>query len=138
MIISIDYESDIPLYTQLHDEIIKGIASGLLRPQEGLPSVRSLAGDLGINLHTVNKTYQLLKQEGFIQIHRQKGAVVQPVGTLPITPAFEAKLERQMQSLAAEAVCRSMDEADFLERCRSAYRRTLPRESHRNTKKGEG
>ena len=66
----------------------------MLRPQEGLPSVRSLAGDLGINLHTVNKTYQLLKQEGFIQIHRQKGAVVQPVGTLPITPAFEAKLER--------------------------------------------
>jgi GntR family transcriptional regulator len=123
MIVTVDYESDIPLYSQLYDEIVRGIASGRLEPGENLPSVRSLAGDLGINLHTVNKTYQLLKQEGFVNIHRQKGAVVQPAGSLPVTEAFTARLDRQVGSLASEAICRSMQEEEFLERCRSAYRR---------------
>ncbi len=126
MIVSIDYESDTPLYTQLYDEIVRGIASGRLESGESLPSVRSLAGDLGINLHTVNKTYQLLKQEGFVHIHRQKGAVVQAAGSLPVTDAFRTRMERQLESLASEALCRSMREEDFLERCRSAYRSIRP------------
>ncbi|OXM14614.1 GntR family transcriptional regulator [Paenibacillus herberti] len=122
MIVTLDYESELPLYSQLYDEIVRGIAEGSVKPGDSLPSVRSLAGDLSINLHTVNKTYHLLKQEGYVQIHRQKGAVVQPHGSAKATPEFLGRMERQLRSLAAEAVCRSLDEEQFVAQCRSIYR----------------
>src|SRR5690625_1715639 len=65
MFIQLDFESDLPIYEQLKNEIIIGIAKKQLLPGERLPSVRALASDIGINLHTVNKAYQQLKQEGY-------------------------------------------------------------------------
>ena len=76
MIVSIDECSSDPLYKQIHDQIIAGIATGELEPGMSLPSVRSLASDLGINLHTVNKAYTVLRQEGFVNIDRRRGAVI--------------------------------------------------------------
>lgn len=76
MLIEINFESDIPIYTQLRNEILRGIASGKLAEGEILPSVRQLASDIGINMHTVNKAYNILKQEGFLTIDRRKGAVI--------------------------------------------------------------
>lgn len=121
MIVQLDLESDVPLYTQLNNQIIAGIATGDLQPGEPMPSVRSLAADLGINLHTVNKAYTLLKQEGFLQIHRQKGAVVQ-VNAMPgYDEAFEARFQEHVRPLAAEAIVRGMDEDKFIAACRSLY-----------------
>lgn len=114
MIIQLNLQSDIPIYTQLMNQIVEGIASGALKPGEALPSVRSLASDIGINLHTVNKAYTLLKQEGFIQIHRQKGVVVQPDGMPGVTDDYLAKLREQLKPLAAEAVCRGMREEEMI------------------------
>jgi len=109
VIIKLDLQSEIPIYTQLMNQIIAGIARGELKPGETLPSVRSLASDIGINLHTVNKAYTLLKQEGFIQIHRKKGVVVNEY--LPgITEVYQAKLHEQIKPLVTEAICRGMDE----------------------------
>ena len=76
MEIRIDFESDCAIYTQLKNEIIRLIAEGKLSDGDSLPSVRSLAEDIGINLHTVNKAYNLLKVEGYIQLDRRKGAIV--------------------------------------------------------------
>jgi DNA-binding transcriptional regulator YhcF (GntR family) len=101
-------QSDIPIYSQLMNQIIEGIASGALQPGEPLPSVRSLASDIGVNLHTVNKAYTLLKQDGFIQIHRQKGVVIQPEGMPGVTPEYELKQHSQLKPIIAEALCRGM------------------------------
>ena len=76
MIIEIDFNSDEALYLQLRNQIIMGIATSLLREGDELPSVRQLAEDIGINMHTVNKAYTVLKQEGFVKVDRRKGAVV--------------------------------------------------------------
>lgn len=76
MIIQIDMHSEVPIYRQLKTAIIKGILTGELKTGERLPSVRQLGCDLGINLHTVNKVYNLLKDEGYIHIYRNQGAVV--------------------------------------------------------------
>ncbi len=76
MIISIDECSPEPLYKQIHDQIIAGIATGELEPGTSLPSVRSLASDLGINLHTVNKAYAVLRDEGYVQMRGRAGAVI--------------------------------------------------------------
>ena len=76
MYISIDFDSNEALYIQLRNQIILGIATSTLREGDVLPSVRQLAEDIGINMHTVNKAYSVLRQEGFVTIDRRRGAIV--------------------------------------------------------------
>ena len=76
MIVEIDFNSDEALYIQLRNQIILGIATSTLREGDVLPSVRQLAEDIGINMHTVNKAYSVLRQEGFVTIDRRRGAIV--------------------------------------------------------------
>ena len=76
MLIEIDFNSDEAIYVQLCNQIIMGIATDQLKIGETLPSVRQLADTVGINMHTVNKAYSVLRQEGFVTIDRRKGAVI--------------------------------------------------------------
>ena len=76
MILKIDFESEEALYVQLCNQIIRGIATETLHEGDSLPSVRQLADEIGINMHTVNKAYSVLKQEGFLRLDRRRGAVV--------------------------------------------------------------
>ena len=76
MLIEIDFNSDEAIYVQLCNQIIMGIAIEQLKVGETLPSVRQLADTIGINMHTVNKAYSVLRQEGFLSIDRRRGAVI--------------------------------------------------------------
>ena len=76
MILKIDFESEEALYVQLCNQIILGIATETLHEGDSLPSVRQLADEIGINMHTVNKAYSVLKQEGFLRLDRRRGAVI--------------------------------------------------------------
>ncbi len=76
MFIEIDFNSDQAIYMQLRDQIIMGIASSRFREGEMLPSVRQLADTIGINMHTVNKAYTVLKQEGYVKVDRRRGVMV--------------------------------------------------------------
>ncbi|MBE6053666.1 MAG: GntR family transcriptional regulator [Clostridium sartagoforme] len=76
MILRIDFDSEVPIYIQIKNQIIQGIAKNEIEMEEELPSVRALAEDIGVNMHTVNKAYGMLKDEGYIKIDRRKGAVV--------------------------------------------------------------
>lgn len=76
MVIKIDFQSDEALYIQLRNQIILGIATARIQEGDELPSVRQLAEDIGINMHTVNKAYSVLRQEGFLTIDRRRGAVI--------------------------------------------------------------
>lgn len=76
MIIEIDFQSEEAIYIQLRNQIILGIATSALREGDALPSVRQMAEDIGINMHTVNKAYSVLRQEGFLQLDRRRGAIV--------------------------------------------------------------
>ena len=76
MYLEIDFNSDAAFYVQLYHQIIIGIATSRLQEGDTLPSVRQLADEVGINMHTVNKAYSLLKQEGYIRLDRRYGAVI--------------------------------------------------------------
>lgn len=76
MVIEIDFNSDEAIYVQLMNQIIMGIATSRLQEGDTLPSVRQLADTIGINMHTVNKAYSLLRQEGFVTIDRRRGATI--------------------------------------------------------------
>ena len=121
MYIQLDFESEIPIYEQLKDEIIMGIAKKQLLPGERLPSVRALASDIGINLHTVNKAYQQLKQEGFLLIHRQRGVVVNPEGAPKADEQYEKKLTVTLRPLIADSFCRGISKVHFLDLCEAIY-----------------
>lgn len=105
MILEVDFNSEEALYIQLRNQIIVGIATNRLKEGESLPSVRQLAESIGINMHTVNKAYTVLKQEGFVKVDRRRGAVI----------AIEADrisdLEQMRESLRvilARASCRNI------------------------------
>lgn len=84
--IYIDTKSLVPIYTQLIYQIKHAILMGELIPGDELPSVRSLAGDIGINLHTVNKAYKLLADEGIV-VKEKKGFKIS--STVPAEPSEE-------------------------------------------------
>lgn len=76
MLLHLDFGSDVPIYIQIRNQIVLGIAEGKLQTGEKLPTIRALSEECGINMMTVSKAYQLLKQEGYIQTDRRSGAVV--------------------------------------------------------------
>lgn len=76
MLIEVDFNSDEAIYIQLRNQIILGIATSTIQEGDSLPSVRQLADTIGVNMHTVNKAYNVLKQEGFISLDKRRGAVI--------------------------------------------------------------
>jgi len=121
LFIQLDFEIEKPIYLQLVEQIIAGIAKKHLTPGERLPSVRNMAADIGINMHTVNKAYQELRQRGFILIHRQRGVVVNPDGPPLADETYMTELEETLHPLIAEAVCRQISRRDFLQMCDEIY-----------------
>lgn len=116
MIIKIDFESETPIYAQLRDQIVIGIAKGELKINEALPSVRRMSADIGIHAHTVNKSYTILRDEGYIVIDRRSGCRV--TDKIPATnEEFETAIKAKLEPLAAEAACHGMNDKEFGELC---------------------
>lgn len=105
MLIEVDFNSDEAIYVQLQNQIIMGIATEMIKEGDTLPSVRRLADNIGINMHTVNKAYSILKQEGFIQLDRRRGAVI----AIDVDKArVLLKLEEQLRILLAKGCCKNI------------------------------
>ena len=105
MMIEIDFNSEEALYLQLCNQIILGIASSRFQEGDSLPSVRQLADTIGINMHTVNKAYTVLKQEGYVKVDRRKGALV--AIDVDRIRALE-ELRRELQVILAKSSCRNI------------------------------
>ena len=104
-LIQIDFDSDEAIYIQLRNQIILGIATSRLQEGDSLPSVRQLAEEIGINMHTVNKAYSLLRQEGLLTLDRRRGAVIQ----IDVDKLFAVEeLRPDLQVILAEAVCKNI------------------------------
>ena len=112
MLIEIDFNSEEAIYVQLCNQIILGIATSKLQEGENLPSVRQLADTIGINMHTVNKAYSVLKQEGFVTIDRRRGAVIS-IDVDKIRALEEMKEE--LRVLLAKGSCRNISRAEVHE-----------------------
>lgn len=110
MLIEIDFNSDEALYLQLRNQIILGIATNTFHEGDVLPSVRNLADEIGINMHTVNKAYSVLRSEGYVKVDRRRGAVIS------VSEAKEEHL-RQIRNILSstvlEAVCRNVSKEEL-------------------------
>lgn len=105
MIIEIDFNSEEALYLQLRNQIILGIAASRFQEGDVLPSVRALAEEIGINMHTVNKAYTVLKQEGFVRVDRRRGAVI--AVDLDKLRAME-EMDESLRVIIAKGICKGV------------------------------
>ena len=114
MVLNLDFNSDKSIYIQITEEITKAIAKGELKINESLPSVRSMAESIGVNLHTVNKAYNQLKDDGFLNIDRRKGAIV---ADLPMKEYSKSRksAKNELELLTAKSYLSGMTKEEFLE-----------------------
>ncbi|MBS7007869.1 GntR family transcriptional regulator [Anaerostipes sp.] len=120
MLLEVDFNSDQAIYIQLRNQIIVGIACSDIQDGESLPSVRQLAQVLGVNMHTVNKAYAILREEGYLKLDRRKGAVVS------VNANEKAKqlddLEESLQLLVAQAICKGVTREELYQLVDHVYR----------------
>ena len=112
MIIEIDFNSDEALYLQLRNQIIMGIATSQFHEGDSLPSVRQLADLIGINMHTVNKAYTVLKQEGYVKVDRRRGAVI-AIDSDKMRTIEE--LKKELQVILAKSSCKNISKEEIIE-----------------------
>ena len=117
MLLQLDFAVDTPIYKQIRDQLVLGIADGRLLAGEKLPTIRALANETGVNMMTVNKAYQLLKQEGYIQADRRGGTVV--AGQQDAMPMERILAELRLS--AASAKLAGMSREDWLKICGTSY-----------------
>ncbi|MBD8024976.1 GntR family transcriptional regulator [Microbacterium gallinarum] len=100
MLIRIDPASEDPIFAQVAASVRADAATGRLRPGDRLPSARDVADALGVNLHTVLRAYQDLRDEGLVDMRRGRGAVVTDAAT-PLAQLYDdiAALARRARAL---------------------------------------
>ena len=118
MRISIDPTLPVPLFSQLAAALRSAIIDGRIIGGERLPAARDLAGTLGVNVHTVLRGYQLLRDEGLIELHRGRGAVV------ATRIGGHAALAGAIHDLVEEAKLHDLPESALLALVSDAYRWT--------------
>ena len=112
MTIEIDFNSDEALYIQLRNQIIYGIATRQFHEGDALPSVRQLAEEIGINMHTVNKAYSVLRQEGLLRLDRRRGTVI----ALDIDRLkAEEEMRDSLRVVLARGFCKGINRAEVHE-----------------------
>lgn len=119
MLFFIDFNSDEALYMQLRNQVIMAIATEAVREGDVLPSVRQLADNIGINMHTVNKAYSVLRQEGFIKLDRRRGAIIAP--DIDKLRAL-GEMETEMKVLLAKGICKNISREEVHELVDKIYR----------------
>ncbi|MEO3892391.1 GntR family transcriptional regulator [Nonomuraea sp. B5E05] len=118
MLLTLDLDSEVPIYQQIRDRVVEAIADGELTEGSALPSTRQLAADLAINFHTANKAYDLLRQEGIIRINRKSGAVVRrDPGSGPPAPGYADDWQGRLRTLLAEATVHGVPGEELIQRC---------------------
>ena len=105
MIIEVDFDIDEAIYIQLCNQIIMGIATSVIREGDSLPSVRQLADTIGVNMHTVNKAYSVLKKEGYISLDKRRGAVI----SLDVDKMEQLEeMRRELRIVLARGCCKNI------------------------------
>ena len=119
MLIEVDFNSDEAIYVQLQNQIIMGIATEMIKEGDTLPSVRRLADNIGINMHTVNKAYAMLRQEGYLKLDRRRGAVI----SVQIRDKAEeiTKVNEYMQMIVAQAICKEITKDEMKQLVEEMY-----------------
>ncbi|QII81114.1 GntR family transcriptional regulator [Jeotgalibaca arthritidis] len=109
MFLEIEQTSPIAIYTQLTSQIKKAIVKETLVAGDDLPSVRVLASDLGVNMHTVNKAYNILTEEGLL-LKSKKGYVVSPKINRQTDEEQEDEMKKRLEDVLVDILVHNHSE----------------------------
>lgn len=113
MFLVLEFDSEVSIYLQIRNKIIEGIAKDEIKEGDKLPSVRELASGVEVNLHTVNKAYNLLKEEGFVTVDRRKGVIVN-IKRAKDDIEFKEKYKIKLNEIAAEGTAKGMNREEII------------------------
>ncbi|MFI8290503.1 GntR family transcriptional regulator [Streptomyces sp. ms191] len=116
MLFRVDPASAVPLGDQIAGCVRGALADGSAVPGERLPAARELADSLGVNVHTVLRGYQRLREEGLIELRRGRGAVIVPGAAVQ----DRARLVGRVRDVLAEARGLGLTEDEILDLVRTA------------------
>ena len=85
MQITLDFRSDLPIYTQVVEQVRQLVANGGLKPGDQLPTVRALASELRVNFNTIARAYRLLDEAGLISTQQGRGTYILDEPAQPMT-----------------------------------------------------
>ncbi|APH06366.1 GntR family transcriptional regulator [Bacillus weihaiensis] len=108
----LDVRSRKPIYEQLVDKIKELIISGILTPDEQLPSVRVLSGQLTVNPNTIQRAYRELEAQGYLYSIKGKGNFVSAIEHMPSNDKLQ-ELKKEIQTLIAEAIYLGLTKEDL-------------------------
>lgn len=108
MLIELDSASTVPLFAQIAGSVRRQIAAGAIKAGDRLPAARELAASLGVNMHTVLRAYQVLRDEGLVDMRRSRGVVV------TARAPDEAELIDQAKAFIALARRHGLSDADLI------------------------
>ncbi|CBJ83239.1 Probable transcriptional regulator, GntR family (fragment) [Xenorhabdus bovienii str. Jollieti] len=74
----LQHHVSLPLYRQIYQRFIQAINQGILRPEQRVPSIRTLSSELQVSRSTVESAYTLLLNEGYLESRGQAGTIVSP------------------------------------------------------------
>jgi len=108
--VKIDITSNTPFYQQLTQQLLLAIATGNLQYGDQLPSIRNLAGQTNLNLHTVHKSYKELQKKGIITIKPRSKAFVIHENSTEVQDANLPQIAMKMEQIIIEAYVLGIDE----------------------------
>ena len=135
MVFTIDFNSDEAIYVQLCNQIITCIAMDEMHEGDILPSVRQLAEVVGVNMHTVNKAYAVLRDEGYVAMRGRKGAFIaneQSIGAPSHQTIDDERMASGIYRLALEHRARGGTPESFIVIAKSQVKRAF--ESERDSR----
>jgi GntR family transcriptional regulator len=104
MIARIDFQSGVPVYLQIIQQVKAAAATGLIRPGDPLPSVRALAEDLRINRNTVARAYAELESESVIETRQGSGCFLKDGGASPLRKSVRSgRLAEALDAVIVQA-----------------------------------
>jgi len=127
MLLSVDFENEMPIYMQIYEQIVLAISNGNLVPGEALPSVRRLSADIGVNIHTVNKSYAILRDEGYLNMSHRSGATVSM--SMPEKSLVIPSMEDRLRQLSAQAAAHGIKQDEFVKMAQTAYQDAISKNS---------
>lgn len=113
MLMTLEFDSEVPIYLQIRKNIIEGIAKGYIKDGDRLPSVRELASEIEVNLHTVNKAYNLLKDEGYVSVDRRVGVLVN-IKKAKDDDKFRESYKEKINEIVAEGIAKGFSKSEMV------------------------
>ena len=124
MLLQLDFSGDVPIYQQIRNQVVMAIAAEQLKAGDRLPTIRALAEEAGVNMMTVSKAYQLLKQEGYITTDRRSGATVRRQNAASLTRDTVEGLRLRICELRLAG----LDREEILKLCERLYEEVVQSE----------